>query len=237
MQRAYDQIIHDIALQKLPVVLAIDRAGLVGEDGPTHHGAFDLSYLRCVPNMVIAAPKDEAELRNLLYTAIKWDKGPFAIRYPRGAVVESLSETPPKAAFEEIEVGSWEVLKRGEKVALLAVGIAVSWALEAAKIVEEKTGKTPAVVNARFVKPLDADLLKEIAKTHDVIITIEENTIVGGFGSAVLEELNKEGLINTLKVVNLGLPDEFVEHGNQNLLRERVGLSPGRIAERVLEYL
>ncbi len=237
MQRAYDQIIHDIALQKLPVVLAIDRAGLVGEDGPTHHGAFDLSYLRCVPNMVIAAPKDEAELRNLLYTAIKWDKGPFAIRYPRGAVVESLSETPPKAAFEEIEVGSWEVLKRGEKVALLAVGIAVSWALEAAKIVEEKTGKTPTVVNARFVKPLDADLLKEIAKTHDVIITIEENTIVGGFGSAALEELNKEGLINTLKVVNLGLPDEFVEHGNQNLLRERVGLSPGRIAERVLEYL
>jgi 1-deoxy-D-xylulose-5-phosphate synthase len=237
MQRAYDQIIHDIVLQRLPVVLAIDRAGLVGEDGPTHHGAFDLSYLRCIPNMVIAAPKDEAELRNLLYTAIKWDKGPFAIRYPRGAVVESLSETPPKAAFEEIEVGSWEVLKRGEKVVLLAVGIAVSWALEAAKIVEEKTGKTPTVVNARFVKPLDADLLKEIAKTHDVIITIEENTIVGGFGSAVLEELNKEGLINTLKVVNLGLPDRFVEHGNQNLLREKVGLSPERIAERVLEYL
>jgi len=237
MQRAYDQIIHDIALQKLPVVLAIDRAGLVGEDGPTHHGAFDLSYLRCVPNMVIAAPKDEAELRNLLYTAIKWDKGPFAIRYPRGAVVESLSETPPKAAFEEIEVGSWEVLKRGEKVALLAVGIAVSWALEAAKIVEEKTGKTPTVVNARFVKPLDADLLKEIAKTHDVIITVEENTIVGGFGSAVLEELNRQGLLNTVKVVNLGLPDSFVEHGNQNLLREKVGLLPEKLAQNIIKYM
>ncbi len=233
MQRAYDQIIHDIALQKLPVVLAIDRAGLVGEDGPTHHGAFDLSYLRCVPNTVIAAPKDEAELRNLLYTALKWEGGPFAIRYPRGAVVQ----LSPVGDFEEIGVGSWEVLKEGSEVALLAVGIAVSWALKAAEIVAEKTGKTPTVVNARFVKPLDSELLEELAKTHRVLITVEENTRVGGFSSAVLEELNEKKLLNGLMVEIIALPDEFVEHGSQKVLREKVGLTPEAVVQRILDYL
>jgi len=235
MQRAYDQIIHDIALQKLPVILAIDRAGLVGEDGPTHHGAFDLSYLRAVPNMVISAPKDEAELRNLLYTALKWNKGPFAVRYPRGAVVESLTQNPSED-FEEIEVGTWEVLKEGDlKVAILAVGIAVSWSLKSADLVKEKLGKFPTVVNARFVKPLDRELLKELAQKNEVLITVEENTLKGGFGSAVLEELNSLGLLQKVKVVNLGIPDRFVEHGPQKVLREKLDLSPEGIAKKVLE--
>ncbi len=235
MQRAYDQIIHDIALQKLPVVLAIDRAGLVGEDGPTHHGAFDLSYLRCIPNMVIAAPKDEEELRNLLYTALKWEKGPFAIRYPRGAVVESPQK---EKGFKEIPVGSWEILAQGDgKVAILAVGIAVSWSLEAARLLEEKKGIKATVVNARFVKPLDTDLLKELAQKHQLLVTVEENTVVGGFGSAVLEELNKNSLLQKVKVLNLGLPDDFVPHGAQNLLREKVGLSPEGIFNRIVQHL
>jgi len=237
MQRAYDQIIHDIALQKLPVVLAIDRAGLVGEDGPTHHGAFDLSYLRAVPNVVISAPKDEEELRKLLYTALKWQKGPFAIRYPRGAVVESLTGEINRE-FKEIEVGSWELLKEGNlKVALLGVGIAVSWCLEASKLVEEKVGKTPTVVNARFIKPLDRELLKELAEQNEVLITVEENTLKGGFGSAVLEELNSLELLLKVKVINIGLPDRFVEHGPQKVLREKLGLTPEGIANKVIETL
>ncbi len=237
MQRAYDQIIHDIALQKLPVVLAVDRAGLVGEDGPTHHGAFDLSYLRAVPNMVVSAPKDEVELRNLLYTALLWEEGPFAIRYPRGSVVESLEGKLPKG-FERIEVGSWEVLRRGElPVALLGVGIAVSWCLEAAKLVEEKLGKSPTVVNARFVKPLDRELLKSLALQKEFLITVEENTLKGGFGSAVLEELSEMGLLKEVSLISVGLPDRFIEHGPQKVLREKLGLSPEGIAKKVLSLV
>ena len=236
MQRAYDQIIHDIALQKLPVVLAVDRAGLVGEDGPTHHGAFDLSYLRCIPNMVVSAPKDEIELRNLLYTALKQREFPFAIRYPRGAVVENI--LGEEREFKEIPIGSWELLKFGtSKVVILATGIAVSWSLKAYDLLKEFHGIEPTVVNARFIKPLDRDMLKKIAEHHRVVVTVEENTVVGGFGSAVLEALNEMNLPQRVKVVNISLPDRFVEHGNQNLLREKLGLSPEGIAEKVLEAL
>ena len=236
MQRAYDQIIHDIALQKLPVVLAVDRAGLVGEDGPTHHGAFDLSYLRCIPNMVVSAPKDEIELRNLLYTALKQREFPFAIRYPRGAVVENILGEGRE--FKEIPIGSWELLKFGtSKVAILATGIAVSWSLKAYDLLKEFHGIEPTVVNARFIKPLDREMLKKVAEHHGVIITVEENTVVGGFGSAVLEALNEMNLLQRVKVVNIGLPDRFVEHGNQNLLREKLGLSPEGISKKVLETL
>ncbi|HIC08573.1 MAG TPA: 1-deoxy-D-xylulose-5-phosphate synthase [Aquificales bacterium] len=236
MQRAYDQIIHDIALQKLPVVLAVDRAGLVGEDGPTHHGAFDLSYLRCIPNMVVSAPKDEIELRNLLYTALKQREFPFAIRYPRGAVVENLLGEGRE--FKEIPIGSWELLKFGtSEVAILATGISVSWSLKAYDLLKEFHGIEPTVVNARFIKPLDRDMLKKIAEHHRVVVTVEENTVVGGFGSAVLEALNEMNLLQRVKVVNIGLPDRFVEHGSQNLLREKLGLSPEGIAEKVLEAL
>ncbi len=236
MQRAYDQIIHDIALQKLPVVLAVDRAGLVGEDGPTHHGAFDLSYLRCIPNMVVSAPKDEIELRNLLYTALKQREFPFAIRYPRGAVVENLLGEGRE--FKEIPIGSWELLRFGTaKVAILATGIAVSWALKAYDLLKELYGIEPLVVNARFIKPIDWRMLQQVAQHHEAIITVEENTVVGGFGSAILEALNEMNLLQRVKVVNIGLPDRFVEHGNQNLLREKLGLSPEGIAEKVLEAL
>ena len=236
MQRAYDQIIHDIALQKLPVVLAVDRAGLVGEDGPTHHGAFDLSYLRCIPHMVVSAPKDEIELRNLLYTALKQREFPFAIRYPRGAVVENLLGEGRE--FKEIPIGSWELLKFGtSKVVILATGISVSWSLKAYDLLKEFHGIEPTVVNARFIKPLDREMLKKVAEHHRVVVTVEENTVVGGFGSAVLEALNEMNLLQRVKVVNIGLPDRFVEHGSQNLLREKLGLSPEGIAEKVLEAL
>ncbi len=236
MQRAYDQIIHDIALQKLPVVLAVDRAGLVGEDGPTHHGSFDLSYLRCIPNMVVSAPKDEIELRNLLYTALKQREFPFAIRYPRGAVVENLLGEGRE--FKEIPIGSWELLKFGtSEVTILATGIAVSWSLKAYDLLKEFHGIEPTVVNARFIKPLDREMLKKIAEQHRVVVTVEENTVVGGFGSAVLEALNEMNLLQKVKVVNIGLPDRFVEHGNQNILREKLGLTPEGIAKKVLETL
>ena len=236
MQRAYDQIIHDIALQKLPVVLAIDRAGLVGEDGPTHHGAFDLSYLRCIPNMVVSAPKDEIELRNLLYTALKQREFPFAIRYPRGAVVENL--TGEGREFKEIPIGSWEILKSGtSKVAVIATGIAVSWTLKAYEILKENHGVEITVVNGRFIKPVDKEILKEIAENNGWIITVEENSVKGGFGSAILEALNELKLLDKVNVLNIGLPDRFVKHGSQKVLREKLGLTPEGIAKSVLEIL
>ncbi|HID79607.1 MAG TPA: 1-deoxy-D-xylulose-5-phosphate synthase [Aquifex aeolicus] len=236
MQRAYDQIIHDIALQDLPVVLAIDRAGLVGEDGPTHHGVFDLSFLRCVPNMVISAPKDEVELRNLLYTALKQNSFPFAIRYPRGEVVENLLGEDKE--FREIPIGSWEVLRDfNSKVVIVAVGIAVSWSLKAYELLKGNYGLEVGVVNARFVKPLDRGLLKEIAQTCEVIVTVEENTLKGGLFGAVLEELSEMDFLKKVKVKGIGIPDRFVTHGKQNLLREKLNLSPEGIVKVVVQTL
>ncbi len=228
LQRAYDQVIHDIALQNLPVVLAIDRGGLVGDDGPTHHGSFDLSYLRCVPNMVVSAPKDEQELRDLLYTALRYD-APFAIRYPRGAAYGV-----PTEGFREIEVGSWEELLEGEEVVILAVGYPVYQALRAAEKLHRE-GIKVGVVNARFVKPLDEKLLLSLTHRYEALITVEDNTVVGGFGSAVLEFLAGKGILK--RVVSLGLPDSFVEHGNQNLLRKLVGISAEGIERAVREIL
>ena len=236
MQRAYDQIIHDIALQDLPVVLAIDRAGLVGEDGPTHHGAFDLSYLRCVPNMVISAPKDEIELRNLLYTALKREKSPFAIRYPRGEVVENL--LGEEREFKEIPIGSWELLKEGtDGVYIVATGIAVSWALKAAQILKEERGLEVGVVNARFIKPIDLNLLRDIALRARLLVSVEENTLIGGLYGALLEGLNGMGLLQKVKVKGIGIPDRFIPHGNQKLLREKLNLSPEGIAKVVFQTL
>jgi len=226
LQRAFDQIVHDVALQELPVVFAIDRAGLVGEDGATHHGAFDLSYLRTVPNMVVAAPKDEEELRHLLYTAIKSDK-PFAVRYPRGRGYG----VPVREPLREIPIGTWEILKRGKNLAILATGWTVYQAIKAAEDLEREEISV-TVVNARFIKPLDEDLLTKLAKEHDLILTVEENAIKGGFGSAVDEFLSSwyQG-----RVVNLGLPDQFVEHGDQNLLRHIVGIDAKGIKETVIK--
>jgi len=226
LQRAYDQIVHDVALQELPVVFAVDRAGLVGEDGATHHGVLDLSYLRAVPNMVVAAPKDEEELRHLLFTALKSDR-PFAVRYPRGKGYG----VPLREPLKKIEIGSWEVLREGKEVAVVATGWTVYQALLAAEELERE-GISVTVVNGRFVKPIDERLLSEIARNHPIIITVEENVIKGGFGSAVDEFLSSWF---TGKVINVGIPDRFIEHGNQDLLRRIVGIDAEGIKRAVLD--
>ncbi|ADO45732.1 deoxyxylulose-5-phosphate synthase [Hydrogenobacter thermophilus TK-6] len=228
LQRAYDQVIHDIALQNLHVVFAIDRGGLVGDDGPTHHGVFDLSYLRCIPNMVVSAPKDEQELRDLLYTAIN-SHGPFAIRYPRGPAYGV-----PTEGFKEVPIGSWEMLVEGEDAVILAVGYTVYQALKASEMLKEE-GIKVGVVNARFVKPMDDSMLAHLCKTYPVFITVEDNVIVGGFGAGVLEWLSQKGILK--RVLTIGVPDRFIEHGNQNLLRSLVGIDGEGIANRVREFL
>lgn len=229
LQRAFDQIIHDVALQHLHVVFAIDRAGLVGADGPTHHGAFDLSYLRLVPGMVIMAPKDESELRDMLYTATVYDKGPIAIRYPRSNGVG----VPLKEDFDLIEIGKAEILKEGKDIAVLAIGSMVYPALESAEILQ-KHGIDAMVVNMRFVKPLDENLLDFIFENFDKVVTLEENTIRGGFGSAVLEYAVSKGITNVKFLIH-GIPDEFIEHGTQQELWHMLKLDPDGIAQKIID--
>jgi len=227
LQRAYDQIIHDVALQELPVIFAIDRAGLVGEDGATHHGLFDLSYLRAVPGLVVSAAKDEAELRDLLLTAINSGR-PFAVRYPRGR-----GYGVPLREPKEVPIGEWEVLREGGDVAVIATGWPVLQALRAAEELEEE-GINITVVNARFVKPIDVNRLEEILKNHRVILTVEENTIVGGLGSAVAEFL-AEGSFEGRRLKRLGIPDTFVEHASQELQRSLCGIDSEGIKKAVRE--
>ncbi len=227
LQRAYDQIEHDVCLQKLPVIFCLDRAGLVGEDGPTHHGVFDYSYLRMIPGMTVMAPADENELQNMLRTAIALN-APVAIRYPRGAGVGVAIDAEPAV----LPVGKGVRLKDGSDVTLLAIGNRVHPALEAAQILEDK-GWAVGVVNMRFVKPLDIELLKECAARTPRLVTIEDNVISGGFGSAVLEALTP----GRAEVLRLGIPDSFVEHGAPPLLYDAVGLSSQKIAERVAAWL
>jgi len=226
LQRAYDQIIHDIALQNLPVVFAIDRAGLVGEDGPTHHGTLDLSFLRNIPNLTIMAPKDENELGHMLRTALDLDS-PVAIRYPRGSGIGIGVENP----LEQIQISS-EILKEGKDVLILAVGPLVYEALEAAKELEKKR-ISACVLNARFIKPLDEKTIINLAKKIKKIITIEENTIKGGFGSAILELLEKNNIKANVK--RIGLPDKFIEHGPMDTLKKQVGLTKRNIVKTALE--
>ncbi len=226
LQRAFDQVIHDIALQNLPVILAIDRAGLVGADGPTHHGAFDLSYLRHIPNWVIAAPKDGNELKNMLYSALNWGRGPVAIRYPRSAIPDVLTEE-----FDQIQMGTWERLTKGKDLAILAVGSMVSPALEASSQLQ-KEGINVEVVNARFVKPLDELMLESILKTFDKIITVEENALSGGFGSAVLEFAEAHD-VKDVVIKRMGIPDEFIEHGSRDQLLCDLGLDKDGINQMV----
>ena len=227
LQRAYDEIIHDVCLQKLPVVFAIDRSGIVGEDGPTHQGLFDISFLRHIPNLVFMAPKDGAELKQMLQFAVK-HSGPSAIRYPRGKVPESLPEGP------EVTMGSAEVLRDGNDIALLAVGNSVLPALKAA----EKLGKggiQATVINARFIKPLDKELILSIASRIPKIVTIEENNLQGGFGSSVLECLNNSHV--TAKIKMLGIHDCFVEQGHPDRLRAKYGLDEEGIYLSSLAFL
>ncbi len=229
LQRAFDQIIHDVALQHLHVVFVLDRAGLVGADGPTHHGAFDLTYLRLVPGMVIMAPKDENELRNMLLTAVNYKAGPIAMRYSRSSSIDM-----PGKDMSEIPIGKGEVVRDGDDVAILAVGVMVQHSLKAAGILE-KEGIHARVVNMRFVKPIDAELLDEVAEKFDKIVTVEDNTTVGGFGSALLETLQEIG--KPRRVLKLGLPDSFVEHGAPQQLYELLELDPAGISNRVLHFL
>ncbi len=222
LQRALDQIIHDVCLQNLPVTFAIDRGGLVGDDGPTHHGAFDLSFFRFIPNMILMAPKDENELKHMLYTALLYP-GPAAIRYPRGNG-EGVSID---SAFNRLPFGKGELLREGDDILLLPVGNRVYPALEAAEGLK-KLGIEAAVINPRFVKPLDSELITEWALKTGRVVTVEDNTRQGGFGSAVLELLARKGLAR-LSVRVLGLPDSFIEHGTQEQLRQKARIDTAAI--------
>lgn len=228
LQRAYDQIIHDVCLPNLPVVFAIDRGGLVGEDGPTHHGLFDLGYLRMLPNMTVMAPKDENELRHMLYTALK-HAGPVAVRYPRAAGTGVTIEED----FRLIEIGRGELLREGGDLLIVAVGSMVAPSVAAAELLQEK-GIAAGVFNARFVKPLDGRIA-DLAETCGHVLVVEENVRYGGFGSAVLELLNDKGLY-AVRVKRIGLPDRFIEHGPAAVLRERCGLSVKGIAAEALAW-
>ena len=229
-QRAFDSLIHDVCLQNLPVILALDRAGLVGEDGPTHHGAFDLSFSRFIPNLTIMAPKDEAELRDMLHTALSLN-GPVLLRYPRGR--SECFQMQEKPALLPVGRGEW--LRQGGELVFLAVGTMVQAAVKAADILEEK-GIRAGVVNIRFVKPLDEELVAAVARQARWIVTLEENSLMGGFGSAVLESLNQAGIAGT-KILRLGLPDCFVEQGSREELLECLGLDPAGIAASACKFI
>jgi 1-deoxy-D-xylulose-5-phosphate synthase len=234
LQRAFDQLVHDVCLQKLNVVFAMDRAGLVGDDGPTHHGFIDVSYFRPLPNVVVMAPRDEAMLVHMLHTALAYDGGPIAFRYPRGAAEGApMPETP-----KEIEIGKGEYLLPGERIALLGYGYGVQVALGAAELLRNK-GLEPTVADARFAKPLDGDLVERLAASHDLLVTVEENVLPGGFGSAVLEHAEDAFADGTerARILRIGLPDRYVTHGKPALLREEVGFTGEAVAERVLAAL
>lgn len=230
LQRAYDQIIHDVALQKLPVVFCLDRAGLVGEDGPTHHGAFDLSFLRCIPNMTIAAPMNETELRDMMYTAQLDGKGPFAIRYPRGRGV-----IPDwKSSFHELVVGKGRIIRDGKDAAIISIGSVGNEALHACEVLDME-GISVALYDMRFLKPLDTDLLHEIFKQYRNVITIEDGTIVGGLGSAVIEFMTEHNYNSRVK--RLGIPDAFVEHGTVPELFHECGYDVDGICNTIKSLL
>jgi len=230
LQRAFDQIIHDVALQKLHVVFVLDRAGLVGADGPTHHGTFDLAYLRIIPGMVVMAPKDEAELRNMVYTAVNHCDTPVAVRYPRGSALGVKLEP----GFSKIEIGKAETISHGEDIAILAVGSMVNYAEKASALLNEN-GIKCELVNMRFIKPLDTNLLDEIAAKFEKIVTLEENSLPGGFGTAVLEYFNEKNYKND--ILRIGIPDKFIDHGTQSELHKILEIDPAGIVSRISSFL
>ena len=231
MQRAYDQVVHDVAIQDLPVIFCLDRAGVVGEDGPTHHGAYDLAYMRCIPNMVISAPMNESELRNLMYTAqLPETNHPFVIRYPRGEGVLSEWKTP----FEEIVIGKGRKLKDGIDIAILSIGHPGNFALNAIRQLKTE-GLQPALYDMRFVKPLDEDLLHEVFRKFSRIITVEDGTVKGGFGSAIVEFMAEHQYNGMIRI--LGIPDRIVEHGSLKDLHRECGYDATAITEAVREMM
>ena len=227
MQRAYDQVIHDVALQNLPVVFCLDRAGLVGEDGSTHQGAYDIAYMRCIPNMIVSAPMNESELRDLMYTAqLESTKNPFVIRYPRGQGVKADWKTPMK----EIKIGTGRKIKDGEDIAVLSFGHPGNFVAAAIRDVK-KEGLNPAHYDLQFVKPLDEKLLHEVFQNYSKVITVEDGTVVGGFGSAILEFMNQFGYKTDIKI--LGIPDKIIEHASQSQQQQEVGIDAASIAEAI----
>ncbi|WP_026956247.1 1-deoxy-D-xylulose-5-phosphate synthase [Algoriphagus vanfongensis] len=225
MQRAYDQVVHDVCLQNLPVVFCLDRAGFAGADGPTHHGAYDIAYFRCIPNLVVAAPMNEQELRNMMYSSLSHE-GPYSIRYPRGKGVMPEWRTP----FEGIPLGQGRIIKEGEEVAILTIGHIGNYAVEACETLASE-GLNPAHFDMRFVKPLDEELLHEIFGKFSKVVTVEDGCLMGGFGSAVLEWMMDHGY--QAQVKRLGIPDEIIEHGEQIELQEACGFDPRGIASAV----
>jgi 1-deoxy-D-xylulose-5-phosphate synthase len=226
MQRAYDQLIHDVAWQNLNVVFCLDRGGLVGEDGATHHGAYDIAYLRCIPNMVVAAPMNEQELRNMMYTAQLPNKGPFSIRYPRGNGVMENWQTP----FKELEIGKGQMVNEGTEIAILSIGHVGNFAINAVEDFK-KMGLSIAHYDMRFVKPLDEGLLHTIFQKFDKVITVEDACLQGGFGSTVLEFMADNNY--NAEIVRLGIPDEFINHGTQEELRNECGYDKQAIVSAV----
>ncbi len=224
LQRAYDQVIHDVALQNLPVLFAIDRAGVVGGDGPTHAGAFDISYLRCLPNMVVMTPADEDECRQMLYTGFSLDQ-PVAVRYPRGAG----PGVTPEEKMRALPIGRAEVRREGTGIALLAFGPMLEPALEVGEALDA------TVVNMRFVKPIDEAMIIRMAEQHDVLVTIDENQIAGGAGSAVNECLAANNVL--VPVLNHGLPDRYIQHGGRGDMLADAGLDAGGLKKAILDYL
>lgn len=231
LQRGFDQVIHDVALQNLNVTFAMDRAGIVGADGPTHHGLLDIAYFRGYPNMTLMAPKDEGEFRNMILTAVDHN-GPAAIRYPRGAGIGADVSNPP----ERLEVGKAEILKEGSEIAILAYGSMVHPALQSADELE-KEGIDATVINARYVKPLDSELILTLAQSNRLIVTVEEAYLSGGFGSAVMELLEENDMQDSIKVVRMGVPDRIITHGDPALLRAKYGLDSDGIYTKIKETI
>lgn len=231
LQRAFDQVIHDVCLQKIPVIFCLDRAGIVGEDGATHHGIFDLAYLNCIPNLIISAPRNEKELRNLMYTAQKGLKNPISIRYPRGRgrVLDW------KKPFETIAIGKGEIIKEGTKLMLICIGNMCSNAEEAVELLSDADQKRVGILDIRFLKPLDEALLHKVFRKYPKIITIEDGTVIGGLGSSVSTFASKNNYKNKIEI--LGVPDIFPEHGSIKELQDEVGISPEKISLKILEIL
>ncbi|MFN6945061.1 MAG: 1-deoxy-D-xylulose-5-phosphate synthase [Cytophagaceae bacterium] len=230
MQRAYDQVIHDVCLQNLPVVFCLDRAGLAGADGPTHHGAYDLAFMRCIPNLVVSAPMNESELRNLMYTAQLEGSGPFCIRYPRGQGVMPEWKTP----FKKIQIGKGRLIKQGEEAAILSIGHVGNNAVEALKLLAAD-GIHPALYDMRFVKPLDEAMLHDVFSKFSNIVTIEDGCLMGGFGSAILEFMADNGY--SANIIRLGIPDQIIEHGEQAELYKECGYDSSHIAAAVVKLI